>query len=308
MTPLIQGLALQRQHATEHGVVHALRGVDVTLAPGEWLGVVGESGSGKSTLGRVLCGLETPTAGQVLWEGHALGSSAEDRRARARLVQPVFQDNAAALNPRRTVGESLREALSLTGNASLQPAQLLEQVGLDPAAQRAWPHTLSGGQRQRVGLARALAARPKALILDEPVSSLDASVAAHVLQLLMHLRTTLDLAAVFIAHDLSTVRRVCHRVAVMYLGRVVEEGPVETVLAHPQHPYTRALLEAAPSLDHPPPPALRGEPPSPITPPPGCAFHPRCPVAIARCAQDDPAPVRCGTGHLAACHLATPGT
>jgi oligopeptide/dipeptide ABC transporter ATP-binding protein len=300
------------------GVLKAVDGVSLELRAGETLGIVGESGCGKSTLARMLTAHERPTSGRVDVLGMPLSGmrGAELRRAR-RHVQLIFQDPSGSLDPRMTVAAAVREPydvnpdLAPRGERDRRVRELLEVVGLNPDHGDRYPHQLSGGQRQRVGIARALALRPEVLVCDEPVSALDVSVQAQIVNLLERLRGEFGLAYVFIAHDLSVVSHLADRVAVMYLGRVVETGPQDRVYAHAAHPYTQALHAAAPAPD----PALRGtradllegEPPSPLDPPGGCSFHPRCPIAVAVCAERTPPPVELAPGHHASCHLATAG-
>jgi oligopeptide/dipeptide ABC transporter ATP-binding protein len=295
--------------------VQAVRNVSLEVEPGETVALVGESGSGKSTLGRVAIGLLTPPSGTVALDGRALSSlpRPELRRLRRRM-QPVFQDVEGSMNPRLTVGATVREGLLVHGLARGQAAdarvtRLLTEVGLDPSYARRYPHELSGGQRQRVSLARALAVEPAFLMLDEPVSALDVSVRAQVLALLLELREARGLTYLLIAHDLALVRAIADRVAVMYLGELVELGSERAVYDDPRHPYTAALLSAIPVPD---PRArssrivLPGEPPSAVAPPPGCPFHPRCfhPERGARCAAERPTLRLVAAGHLAACHFA----
>jgi oligopeptide/dipeptide ABC transporter ATP-binding protein len=298
------------------GVLKAVDGVSLELRAGETLGIVGESGCGKSTLARMLTAHERPTSGQVNVLGMPLSGmrGAELRRAR-RHVQLIFQDPSGSLDPRMTVAAAVREPydvnpdLAPRGERDRRVRELLEVVGLNPDHGDRYPHQLSGGQRQRVGIARALALRPEVLVCDEPVSALDVSVQAQIVNLLERLRGEFGLAYVFIAHDLSVVSHLADRVAVMYLGRVVETGPQDRVYAHAAHPYTQALHAAAPAPD----PALRearadlleGEPPSPLDPPGGCSFHPRCPIAVDVCAERTPPPVELAPGHQASCHLAS---
>ncbi len=295
------------------GVVHAVEGVDLTVAPGEVLAIVGESGSGKSTLARCILRLIEPTAGRIVFEGKDVTKATRRELAAFRQkVQPVFQDPFSSLDPRWTVARSIREALDAfrigaEEERRARAAELLHRVGLPESLADRRPRELSGGQRQRVGIAAALAPNPKLLVADEPVSALDVSVQAQVLNLIAELQRDLGLSIVFVAHDLAVVEHISHRVAVMYLGRIVETGPTEIIFGDARHPYTQALLETIP---HPDPgrrlqaPELRGEIPSPIAPPPGCRFHPRCPVAIDRCSADEPAMTEFGRGHSAACHVA----
>jgi peptide/nickel transport system ATP-binding protein len=273
--------------------VQAVRHVDVRLAKGEAVGVVGESGSGKSTLGRLMLGLLPASEGRVRFEGRPLDqmSRAEWCRLRRRM-QIVFQDPYGSLDPRRRVGAQIADGLAIHGVVTAaeqgrRVGELLSMVGLDPLHARRFPHEFSGGQRQRVGIARALATGPDFLVADEPVSSLDVSIQAQILQLLGELRRNLGLALLFISHDLPVVRHLCDRVVVMYLGRVMEEGPADDIFSSPAHPYTRALISATPRLD----PARRtkrillpGDPPSPSDPPSGCVFRTRCAHAIEACA------------------------
>ncbi|WP_426954836.1 ABC transporter ATP-binding protein [Muricoccus radiodurans] len=280
------------------GGVQAVRAVDAHLARGEAVGLVGESGSGKSTLGRLLLGLLPATDGELRFDGQDLKGMrrAEWRRLRRRMGI-VFQDPMGSLDPRRRVGAQIADGLDIHGlipraQHAARVAELLEQVGLDPSHAVRFPHEFSGGQRQRIGIARALATGPDFLVADEPVSALDVSIQAQVVALLDDLRRRLGLSLLFISHDLPVVRHLCDRVMVMYLGRVMEEGPSEAVFANPSHPYTRALLSATPRLD----PARRtarillaGDPPSPANPPSGCVFRTRCAYALPACGQDIPA-------------------
>jgi oligopeptide transport system ATP-binding protein len=297
----------------------AVDNVSFTLAAEESLGIVGESGCGKSTLARTLTALETPTSGEVLLHGRSLHAlpAAELRRAR-RHIQIVLQDPYSSLNPRMTAGEAIREPLEIhpggcarAGRAG-RVAELLDLVGLAGDVARRYPHQLSGGERERVASARALGVQPEILVCDEAVSSLDVSVQAQVLGLLRGLRRELGLALVFITHDLAVVRYVCDRVTVMYLGRIMEAGDKASVYAAPSHPYTQALLAAAPVPDpsmrgQPPRAVLAGEVPDPLDRPPGCRFRTRCPKAQQICAEAEPAlaPVA-GTALSAACHFPAP--
>ncbi|MEP9361552.1 oligopeptide/dipeptide ABC transporter ATP-binding protein [Nocardioides sp. CN2-186] len=289
--------------------VHAVNGVSLSLAAGESLGVVGESGCGKSTLAKAVTGLVPITSGRIALDGVTLDPSRD--RSATRRVQMVFQDPTASLNPRLRVGTMLRELITVHGlhegsDADRRAGELMELVGLPRDALSRRPREFSGGQRQRIGIARALAVEPDVLIADEAVSALDVSTQAVVIDLLDRLRTDLGLALVFISHDLGVVRAVCDRVAVMYLGSVVEQGATEALYADPRHPYTRALLDAVPRIDvvrRPGSARLPGEPPSPLDPPAGCAFHPRCPIAVDVCATTVPTPVEHG-GRTASCHVA----
>jgi oligopeptide/dipeptide ABC transporter ATP-binding protein len=290
--------------------VRAVSGVSLAIARGEALGVVGESGSGKSTLGRVLLGLLAPTEGAVRFDGQPLaGLSGASWRALRRRMQIVFQDPYGSLDPRRRIGAQIADGLTIHGLAP--PAEhaarvqgLLAQVGLDPSHADRFPHEFSGGQRQRVGLARALATGPDLLVADEPVSSLDVSIQAQILDLMDRLRRDLGLTLVFISHDLQVVRHLCDRVAVMYMGRVMEEGPAKLVLDHPRHPYARALVSATPRLARVrrgPRFVLPGEPPSPAAPPSGCVFRTRCAFAASACAAQIPPLAPDGDGRSVAC-------
>jgi peptide/nickel transport system ATP-binding protein len=297
------------------GVVHALNGVSLEVDDGETLGIVGESGCGKSTLARLLVRLEDPTSGTVELDGVDLtalrGRALREQRRR---IQMLFQDPYSSLNPRQRVGRALGEVLAvhrLGGDArgrERRVAELLDLVGLGTQLANRYPHELSGGQRQRVGIARALAVEPKILLLDEPVSALDVSVRAEIMNLLVNLRRELALGYVFISHDVAMVRHISDRVAVMYLGRVVELGAWKPVLDAPEHPYTSALCGAVPVPD----PALAegiratvvGEVPDPVNPPAGCPFHPRCPLAEEVCLHTDPPLLDLRPGHAVACHVA----
>ncbi|WP_395678361.1 ABC transporter ATP-binding protein [Inquilinus sp.] len=294
-----------------HPAVHALNGIDLSVKRGETLGIVGESGSGKSTLARCIVRLIEPDEGTLRYDGvdiRALEGAA--RRAFNRRVQMVFQDPRGSLNPRMTVRQTLAEALSVhrmrpKAQIPARIAELLDLVRLPREAADRYPHEFSGGQRQRIGIARALSVEPECLIADELVSALDVSVQAQVVNLLLELQQRLGLTVLFVAHDLRLVRHLSHRVAVMYLGGIVETGETEALFAAPRHPYTQALLAAAPDLD---ParrhrvPAARGELPSPVDLPTGCPFHPRCPHAFDRCRVEAPLPRPTETG-TAACHL-----
>ncbi|QXC52894.1 ABC transporter ATP-binding protein (plasmid) [Agrobacterium salinitolerans] len=292
-------------------VVWALDDVSLTVAEREVVGIVGESGCGKSTLGRVVAGLLQASEGSVLFRGKQLaemdGKAADDARLK---VQMIFQDPSSSLNPRQRVREIIGAAPlhhKMTSARELDDyvSQQMERSGLDPSMASRFPHQFSGGQRQRIGIARALAVQPDMLICDESVASLDVSIQAQILNLFLDLREQLDLTYLFISHDLSVVEHISDRVVVMYLGRVVEEAPVAELFAHPNHPYTRALLQERPSLD----PvqqrfsSIEGEIPSPLSPPSGCHFHPRCPFAMERCRVERPELRTIGSEHKSACHL-----
>jgi oligopeptide transport system ATP-binding protein len=307
--PIKSGVIIDR----EVGSVRAVDGVSLTVKEGETLGLVGESGSGKSTLCRTVLQLIPPTSGSVRFDGEELVG----RRGRAlqplrREMQMIFQDPYASLNPRQRVGQIIGTPLRIHGLASgdtlkRQVNELLERVGLGPEHYNRFPHEFSGGQRQRIGIARALALRPKMIIADEPVSALDVSIQAQIINLLEDLQDEFKLTYVFVAHDLGVIRHVSDRIAVMYLGKIVELGPAEEVYASPIHPYTLSLLSALPIPD---PRAnaerdqivLEGDIPSPANPPAACRFHTRCPYATEICSEEEPQLVHYGNGHWAACH------
>ena len=305
-----------RVAARIRGEEHRLRavdGVDMEMRRGEALALVGESGSGKSTLAQALAGLQRPDRGEIRFDGRVLPASRS--RADRRRIQMVFQDPYSSLNPRLTVGGMLRELLRVhhvvpANRVATFSAELLALVGLAETDLAAYPRQFSGGQRQRVAIARALALRPDVLVADEPVSDLDVSVQATILNLLRNLRDDLGLTLLLISHNLAVVRHLCDRVAVMYLGRIVEVAPTEQIFSAPRHPYTRALLAAIPRMTEGAAdgsvPAIAGDPPSPLRIPAGCRFRTRCPMAQPRCAAEDPALAEApgDAGHLAACHFA----
>ncbi len=320
-TPLLRVKDLVKQFPIKGGLfnstvdkVHAVDGVSFELAAGETLGLVGESGCGKSTTGRCILRLIEPTSGEVWFEGRNVTTAGkEELRALARDMQIIFQDPFASLNPRMTVSAIVGEALTIHKLTKTpreyedRIVQLLETVGLSADQMRRYPHEFSGGQRQRIGIARALAVSPKLVVCDEAVSALDVSIQAQVINLLEDLRNQFKLTYVFIAHDLSVVEHISHRVAVMYLGRIVEIAPAKALYTGPLHPYTEALLSAVPIPD----PTikrkripLQGDVPSPIHPPSGCHFHTRCPIAQkGLCDREKPELKKAGEGHWVACHL-----
>ena len=298
-------------------VVRAVDGIDFTIDKRETLGIVGESGCGKSTASRLIMSLIEPTAGEIIFDGELVGASGGiSLKEYRRQVQMVFQDSYSSLNPRLTIEESIAYGPKVhglrNGQAVSRARDLLEAVGLAPGqyAQR-FPHELSGGQRQRVNIARALALRPRLIILDEPVSALDKSVEAQVLNLLLDLKEQFGLTYLFISHDLNVVEHVADRVLVMYLGKVAEVGPVEAIFNGTAHPYTRALLASRPSMNprlRRTEPPLKGDPPNPINPPSGCRFRTRCVLARAICAEREPPLASFGAGHQTACHAAILGS
>jgi peptide/nickel transport system ATP-binding protein len=308
---LAHRLAIRLGLATPPPVVHAVDDVSLQVRAGEIVGLVGESGCGKSTLGRMAVGLYQPSEGQRLWKGQPVSamSAAQQRQAQLKM-QMVFQDPYASLNPRMRVQEIVSEAALAHGLITRDQqhnfvAELLNEVGLDPTVARRFPHQFSGGQRARVGIARALALNSEFLVCDEAVAALDVSIQAQVINLFMRLREDLHLTYLFISHDLSVVRHISDRVVIMYLGRVVETADSHALFSRPNHPYTQALLCESPTLEVRKKTflAIRGEIPSPLHPPSGCHFHPRCPHAVAQCKTQVPVLREIASGHQSACHM-----
>ena len=319
---LLEVKNLKVHFPVKHGVfsrvkqsVKAVDDVSFTIVPGETLGLVGESGCGKTTLGRAIVKLVEPTGGSILFEGEDIAAlSGTELRKRRRKFQMIFQDPYGSLNPRMTVGQIIGEAIDIhhlaesTSAKEKRIVELLKAVGLDALHSQRYPHEFSGGQRQRIGIARALAVEPKLIVCDEPVSALDVSVQAQIINLLQDLQQKHGIAYLFIAHDVAVVEHISRRVMVMYLGKVVELAEAREIVASSKHPYTQALISAVPEVD----PdtkrqriVLSGDVPSPIHPPKGCPFHPRCPrVQLPRCAEEVPGLLEVQPGHFASCHFA----
>lgn len=290
--------------------VHAVDNVTLEIGKSEVVGVVGESGCGKSTLGRIAVGAQSPSAGKVLWYGEDVSKLPPTERNRVRLRgQMIFQNPFASLQPRMTVADIVGEAPKIHGLTGANKKDYIDEqllrAGLDPALRRRYPHQLSGGQRQRVGIARALAVRPELLVCDEAVAALDVSIQAQIINLFMELRDRLNLSYLFISHNLGVVEHISDRVAIMYLGRVVEMASSEDIFTRPNHPYTKALISEIPRIETTKRQfsAIKGELPSPLSPPTGCHFHPRCPFAMPRCRHDVPALREVASRHVSACHL-----
>ncbi len=308
---MARGLARRFGSVPKNELVRAVDAVDLTVAAGEVVGLVGESGCGKSTLGRMVAGIMPPSDGQVLYRGQDITTLPPAQAKQAKLkVQMIFQDPYASLNPRLRVADIVGEAplvhgLTSRGEFDTYLDAQLRRAGLDPAFKRRYPHQFSGGQRQRIGIARALAVQPEFLVCDEAVAALDVSIQAQILNLFMDLRRELDLTYLFISHDLGVVEHLSDRVLIMYLGRIVESAPAEEVFARANHPYTQALLAEVPRIDARAKrfTAIKGEIPSPMNPPSGCHFHPRCPHAMPRCGVEVPALREIASGHRSACHL-----
>ena len=317
--PLLKVSGLAKEFAIKGNKekIKAVDGVSFSLNAGETLGVVGESGSGKSTLGRLVLRLLEPTAGEITFYGEKLSElKPKELRAARRQMQMIFQDPFASLDPRMTIEALIREPLDIHKiGTDLERAEMVKNivghVGLTQDALTRYPHEFSGGQRQRISIARAIITRPKLIVADEPVSALDVSIQSQILNLMLHLRKEMNLTYIFISHDLSVIQHIADKVAVMYLGKIVEFASVEDIFANPQHPYTKALISAVPQIN----PAdrtnrvvLSGDIPSPAAQPSGCHFHPRCPIAVKQCSEVEPQ-LRSITiaEHLVSCHLATVG-
>lgn len=291
--------------------VHALDDVSFKINTGEVVGLVGESGCGKSTMGRLVAGIDTPTEGRILYRGHDVANTSHEITQQFQLrVQMIFQDPLDSLNPRYRMGATVAEAATYHEVVpKVEMAEhietVLRQCGVDPATRDRFPHQFSGGQRQRIGIARALAVRPELVVCDEAVASLDVSIQAQIINLFMDLRNDLDLGYLFVSHDIGVVRHISDRVVVMYLGRIVEQGPTAELFSGPNHPYTQALLNEAPSLKkrHSSFSTIKGEIPSPLDPPKGCHFHPRCPHAMKRCRVERPVLKKVAPHQMSACHL-----
>jgi oligopeptide/dipeptide ABC transporter ATP-binding protein len=292
-------------------VVHAVDRVDLAIAPGEVVGLVGESGCGKSTLGRILAGIMPQSDGEVLWEGRPLNALTGEAAKAARLAaQMIFQDPMSSLNPRKRVVDIIGEAPVAHGLVSRKEkddyvARLMQRVGLDPSFHSRFPHQFSGGQRQRIGIARALAVKPRFIVCDESVAALDVSIQAQIINLFMELKQELGLTYLFISHDLGVVKHISDRVAIMYLGRIVESAPADEFFENPNHPSPAALLREVPTIENRRRPfsPIKGEIPSPLSPPSGCHFHPRCPFAMDVCRREAPPLKEIAPAHISACHL-----
>ncbi len=315
MTPALHVKNLSRTFHVRRGILgesfplRAVDAINLELQQGEILGLVGESGCGKSTLGRMIAGLLAPSCGEVLTHGQSL-YSAQGKARHDGSIQMIFQDPYSSLNPRLSIGLSIAEPLTVQGVPKKERTQrveeMLELVGFRPEQASRYPHEFSGGQRQRIAVARALITQPQIIICDEPVSALDASVQAQVLNLLCHVQERFAPTCIFISHDLAVVGFMCPRIAVMYLGRMIEDAPREDLFQRPAHPYTQALLLSIPSLDPSQKiitPPLSGELPSPLAPPTGCTFHPRCPQAMPQCQQEAPSWTEISAKHRVRCHL-----